>query len=136
MRVLVLEDEQALREQLAERLRAAGYAVDVAANGEDGEFVGLEYPIDAAVVDLGLPDKPGTAVIETWRARGKAFPVLILTARGRWEASSRIARTRVSGSFCGLRLLIARMTSSSESNPRASRVLRRAPSAARTGGAL
>ncbi|MCP5201747.1 MAG: response regulator transcription factor [Gammaproteobacteria bacterium] len=85
MRVLVLEDEQALREQLAERLRAAGYAVDVAANGEDGEFVGLEYPIDAAVVDLGLPDKPGTAVIETWRARGKAFPVLILTARGRWE---------------------------------------------------
>jgi two-component system response regulator PhoP len=85
MRVLVMEDEDALREQLAERLRVAGYAVDVAANGTDGEYVGLEYPIDAAIVDLGLPDKPGTAVIETWRSRGKAFPVLILTARGRWE---------------------------------------------------
>ncbi|MGE0484306.1 MAG: winged helix-turn-helix domain-containing protein [Gammaproteobacteria bacterium] len=85
MRILVMEDEAALREQLAERLRAAGYAVDVATNGADGEYIGLEYPIDAAIVDLGLPDKPGTAVIETWRARGKAFPVLILTARGRWE---------------------------------------------------
>ncbi|MGR8919731.1 MAG: winged helix-turn-helix domain-containing protein [Gammaproteobacteria bacterium] len=85
MRVLVVEDEDALREQLAERLRAEGYAVDTAANGVDGEHVGLEYPVDAAIVDLGLPDKPGTDVIRQWRARQKSFPVLILTARGRWE---------------------------------------------------
>lgn len=85
MRVLVIEDEAALRNQLCERLRAAGYAVDGAATGEEGEFIGLEYPIDAAIVDLGLPDKPGTVIIQSWRKRGKAFPVIILTARGRWE---------------------------------------------------
>lgn len=85
MRILVVEDEDALRGQLAERLRAAGYAVDCAANGEDGEHIGLEYPIDAAIVDLGLPDKSGSSVIAAWRAAQKAFPVLILTARGRWE---------------------------------------------------
>ncbi len=85
MRVLVLEDEPVLREQLATRLREEGYAVDAAANAEDGEYLGLEYPIDAAIVDLGLPDRSGASVIECWRAREKTFPVLILTARGRWE---------------------------------------------------
>lgn len=85
MRILVIEDEPALLEQLTTRLRADGYAVDTAATAEDGEYLGLEYPIDAAIVDLGLPDRPGLSVIETWRANQKAFPVLILTARGRWE---------------------------------------------------
>jgi len=85
MRVLVVEDEPALLDQLCERLRAAGYAVDRAATGEEAEYIGLEYPLDAAIVDLGLPDKPGSAVIRTWRERGKSFPVMILTARGRWE---------------------------------------------------
>ncbi|MEQ8661447.1 MAG: response regulator transcription factor [Gammaproteobacteria bacterium] len=85
MRVLVVEDEPALREQLAERLRSAGYAVDCAANAADAEHIGLEYPIDAAIVDLGLPDRSGSSVIATWRERQKSFPVLILTARGRWE---------------------------------------------------
>ena len=85
MRILVIEDEEALREQLAERLRGAGYAVDLAATGVDGEHIGLEYPLDAAIVDLGLPDRPGGAVIKAWRERGRAFPILILTARGRWE---------------------------------------------------
>lgn len=85
MRVLVVEDEQALREQLAERLRGAGYAVDLAATAVDGEHIGLEYPLDAAIVDLGLPDRPGGSVIKAWRERGRTFPILILTARGRWE---------------------------------------------------
>lgn len=85
MRVAVVEDEERLREQLAELLRDAGYAVDVAANAADGEHIGLEYPIDAAIVDLGLPDRPGSAIIEAWRAQNKSFPILILTARGRWE---------------------------------------------------
>jgi len=85
MRILVIEDEHALREQLGERLRGAGYAVDLAATATDGEHIGLEYPLDAAIVDLGLPDRPGSAVIKTWRARGRDFPILILTARGRWE---------------------------------------------------
>ncbi|MGE0387332.1 MAG: response regulator [Gammaproteobacteria bacterium] len=85
MRVLIVEDEAALRERLTEQLHAHGYAVDVAANGRDGRFAGDEYPIDLAIVDLGLPDTPGVEVIRAWRAGGRKFPILILTARGRWE---------------------------------------------------
>ena len=85
MRILVIEDEDTLRAQLVARLRDAGYAVDQTGSGREGEFFGLEYPVDAAIVDLGLPDRPGTTIIETWRKHKKSFPVLILTARGRWE---------------------------------------------------
>jgi len=63
MRLLVIEDETSLREQLCGQLRAAGYAVDSAANGKDGLVHGREYPIDLAVVDLGLPDISGMEVI-------------------------------------------------------------------------
>lgn len=85
MRVLVIEDETALREQLVTRLRAQGYAVDNAAEGKVGLYLGNEFPIDIAVVDLGLPDMSGTQVIQAWRQGGRRFPVLILTARGRWQ---------------------------------------------------
>lgn len=85
MRVLVLEDEPVLRETLAEKLRESGFVVDSAADGIEGEFAGNEYPIDVAVVDLGLPGRPGLDVIRAWRAGGRAFPILILTARDRWQ---------------------------------------------------
>jgi two-component system response regulator PhoP len=85
MRLLVIEDETSLREQLCRQLRAAGYAVDGAANGRDGLAHGREYPIDLAVVDLGLPDISGMEVIRAWRTNDRRFPVLILTARGRWQ---------------------------------------------------
>ena len=85
MRLLVIEDETSLREQLCGQLRAAGYAVDSAANGKDGLLHGREYPIDLAVVDLGLPDISGMEVIRAWRKNDRRFPVLILTARGRWQ---------------------------------------------------
>ena len=85
MRLLVIEDETSLREQLCGQLRAAGYAVDSAANGQDGLVHGREYPIDLAVVDLGLPDIGGMEVIRAWRKNDRRFPVLILTARGRWQ---------------------------------------------------
>lgn len=85
MRVLIIEDEDQLREQLAASLRAEGYAVDVAADGEEGRYLGKEYPIDVAVVDLGLPKLPGIDVIKSWRGEGRRFPILVLTARGRWE---------------------------------------------------
>jgi two-component system response regulator PhoP len=85
MRLLVIEDENSLREQLCAQLRAAGYAVDSAANGMDGLVHGREYPIDLAVVDLGLPDISGMEVIRAWRKHDRRFPVLILTARGRWQ---------------------------------------------------
>lgn len=85
MRVLIVEDENELRQQLKARLEAEGYAVDTAENGEEGLFVGREYPIDAAVVDIGLPKMSGIEMLRMLRAEDKTFPVLILTARGRWQ---------------------------------------------------
>ncbi|HWR88445.1 MAG TPA: response regulator transcription factor [Acidiferrobacterales bacterium] len=85
MRILVVEDEASLRTQLEAQLRKAGYAVDAAADGEDGFYLGRENPFDLAVVDLGLPKLSGIDVIRRWREAGRTFPVLILTARGRWQ---------------------------------------------------
>lgn len=85
MRILIIEDEAPLLERVAIQLRQQGYAVDTAADGRNGLYLGQEYPLDAAVVDLGLPDLPGIEVIRRWRAAGRHFPVLILTARGRWQ---------------------------------------------------
>jgi len=85
MRVLVIEDESTLREQLIKRLRTEGYAVDAAGDGEEGLFLGDEHPFDLGVVDVGLPRLSGIEVIKELRKRGKRFPILILTARGRWQ---------------------------------------------------
>ncbi len=85
MRILIIEDEAPLLERVADQLREQGYAVDTAADGRNGLYLGQEYPLDAAVVDLGLPDLPGIEVIRRWRAAGRRFPILILTARGRWQ---------------------------------------------------
>jgi two-component system response regulator PhoP len=85
MRVLVVEDEQALREALHRDLTAAGFNVDLAADGEEGLFAGTEYPIDVAVVDLGLPKLSGLELIRRLRAKERHFPILILTARDRWQ---------------------------------------------------
>ena len=85
MRALVLEDEDALRERLVERLTQSGWVVESAADGTDGLWMGEEYPLDVAVVDLGLPGIAGIDVIRRWRAAGRRFPVLILTARDRWQ---------------------------------------------------
>ncbi|MEZ5499740.1 MAG: response regulator transcription factor [Steroidobacteraceae bacterium] len=85
MRVLVIEDEELLREQLRLRLADAGFSVDVAADGEEGLYAGREYPIDVAVIDIGLPKLSGLDVIRKLRSEKKAFPILILTARDRWQ---------------------------------------------------
>ena len=85
MRVLVVEDEMVLREGLRANLAAAGYTVDVAADGEEGLFAGSEYPIDVAIIDLGLPKLPGLDVIRRLRSLGKHYPILVLTARDRWQ---------------------------------------------------
>lgn len=85
MRVLLIEDESALREDIASHLRSLRYAVETAANGRDGLHIGNEYPLDVAIVDIGLPDMSGLEVIHRWREGERAFPVLILTARGRWQ---------------------------------------------------
>jgi two-component system OmpR family response regulator len=85
MRVLVVEDDPDLGRQLTEALTQAGYAVDLAPDGEEGHFLGDTEPYDAAVLDLGLPKMDGVRVLEKWRAAGKDLPVLILTARDRWS---------------------------------------------------
>jgi len=85
MRILVVEDDPDLGRQLVEALTQAGYAVDLAADGEEGHFLGDTEPYDAAVLDLGLPKLDGVRVLERWRNAGKDMPVLILTARDRWS---------------------------------------------------
>ncbi|MEM9668832.1 MAG: response regulator transcription factor [Pseudomonadota bacterium] len=85
MRILVVEDNPDLRRQLADALSQAGYAVDLASDGEDGHFLGDTEPYDAVILDLGLPTMDGVTILERWREDGKNFPVLILTARDRWS---------------------------------------------------
>jgi len=85
MRVLLIEDEPLLREQLVQRLHKEGFAVDATGSGTEGAYLGSEYPIDVAIVDLGLPDMSGIDIIRQWREADLSFPVLILTARSRWE---------------------------------------------------
>ena len=85
MKLLIVEDELALAEQLRARLVREGYAVDVAHNGRDGLHFGSEYDYDAAVIDLGLPMLDGVALIKSLRARQRKVPVLVLTARDGWQ---------------------------------------------------
>jgi two-component system response regulator PhoP len=85
MRILVVEDEAALRDSLKARLTEAGFTVDIARDGDEGLFAGSEYPLDVAIVDLGLPGVPGLEVIRRLRAAGKTYPILILTARDNWQ---------------------------------------------------
>ncbi len=85
MRALIIEDHDELREQLTEQLLAQGYVVDAAPDGDEGLYLASEYPIDVAVIDLGLPGISGLEVIKRVRAEGRDFPILILTARGNWE---------------------------------------------------
>ena len=85
MRLLLVEDEPVLRDQLASRLRKDGYAVDTASDGEEGLFYAIEYPIDLAIIDLGLPKISGIDLITRLRKQGRDVPVLILTARNRWQ---------------------------------------------------
>lgn len=85
MRVLIIEDEQSLRESLASQLLTAGYNVDTASDGEEGLHLGSEYPVDLAVIDLGLPKLPGLEVIKRLRKANRSFPILILTARDQWQ---------------------------------------------------
>lgn len=85
MRVLIVEDDPALRETLGGLLREAGFAVDLSADGREGLFFGAEYPVDLAIIDLGLPEIPGLEVIRRLRAAGRDFPILVLTARADWQ---------------------------------------------------
>ena len=85
MRLLVIEDDATLRETLTTKLKDAGFAIEQAADGKEGLYFALEYPIDLAIIDLGLPEMSGLEIIREVRKQGKSYPILILTARDRWE---------------------------------------------------
>lgn len=85
MRLLLVEDDATLVKTLKPALQRAGFAVDVADNGIDAEFLGNEHLHDVVVLDLGIPERNGLEVLQNWRSMGNAIPVIILTARDAWH---------------------------------------------------
>src|SRR4051812_26738661 len=106
MRLLIVEDEPTLGQQLRNALEGAGYAVDLATDGEEGHFLGSTEQYDAIILDLGLPEIDGLTVLDRWRKEGKTTPVLVLTARDSWS-------DKVAGSMPGPTIM-----SPSRSRPR------------------
>lgn len=85
MRLLLIEDDAELSRNLRKNLEQAGFAVDLADNGIDGEFMGKTEPYDLIILDLGLPQRNGFEVLKNWRHAGLSMLVLILTARDEWH---------------------------------------------------
>ncbi len=85
MRALVVEDEPTLRQQLVIALREQGFAIDESGDGEEGLYLAVTMPVDIAIIDLGLPGRDGLSLIKSLRKQDKDYPVLILTARDRWQ---------------------------------------------------
>ena len=119
MKLLLVEDDADLRSQLVYALTSRGYVVEEADNGEDALYLGQEFPYDLAIVDLGLPKINGVEVIRRWRAEGKKFPVLILTARGDWQ-------DKVEGLEAGADDYLVKPFHIAELNARVNALLRRA----------
>lgn len=119
MRILLVEDDRDLSGALKQQLVVAGFAVDIADNGVDGEFMGTSEPYDAVVLDLGLPQRPGLEVLRHWRAAGNAVPVIVLTARDAWHE-------RVDGFKAGADDYVGKPFHSEELIARLNAVIRRA----------
>ncbi|MGB0723507.1 MAG: response regulator transcription factor [Gammaproteobacteria bacterium] len=85
MRVLLVEDEAPLRQQVREALKERGWTLEETGDGIEALYMGNNYTLDAVILDLGLPGLSGLQVLRQWREEGRDFPVLILTARGRWQ---------------------------------------------------
>ncbi len=85
MRILLVEDDQPLAQEIKTALNRAGYAVELSHDGVDAEFIGNEESFDLIVLDLGLPRRPGLEVLSHWRQNDNNTPVLILTARDSWN---------------------------------------------------
>ena len=118
MRLLIIEDDDTLRETLAKQLGAEGFAVEEAADGREGQYQAIEYPIDLAIIDLGLPEISGIDIIRALRDAGKTYPVLILTARDRWQ-------DKVDGLSAGADDYVVKPFHFEEVNARVSALLRR-----------
>jgi two-component system, OmpR family, response regulator PhoP len=85
MRLLLVEDDPNLSRSLSVQLEQAGYSVEKSTDGREGLYYAREYPVDLAIVDLGLPSMSGVELIKQLRADGKEYPILVLTARDRWQ---------------------------------------------------
>ncbi len=85
MRILVIEDEIKLQNQIRQQLESVGYMIDTCSDGNEGLFFATEYPLDAAIIDIGLPGKSGLEIIKVLREQGSLLPILILTARSGWQ---------------------------------------------------
>lgn len=85
MRILVIEDEIKLQNQIRQQLESVGFMVDTCSDGDEGLFFANEYPLDAAIVDIGLPGKSGLEIVKALREQGSLLPILILTARSSWQ---------------------------------------------------
>ncbi|MDP2715885.1 MULTISPECIES: response regulator transcription factor [unclassified Rheinheimera] len=85
MRLLVVEDESLLAQQIKEQLQQQNFSVDVAVDGDDGWFKLSEYPYDLAIIDIGLPKMDGLTLIRNARQKALKTPIIVLTARGSWQ---------------------------------------------------
>ena len=85
MRILIVEDDLGLNQSLVAQFEGAGYTVDSAADGKEGRYLAEEFAVDLAIIDLGLPELSGVELIRAIRAADKAYPILVLTARDRWQ---------------------------------------------------
>lgn len=85
MRVLVVEDDPRIARDVIETLTGAGYTIDHEGGGEEAWFKGDTEDYGAVILDLGLPGMDGLAILKKWRANGRSFPILVLTARGTWS---------------------------------------------------
>ena len=132
MRVLIVEDEPNLGQQLKSTLEGAGYAIDLATDGEEGHFMGSTENYDAIILDLGLPEIDGLTVLDRWRKEGRTAPVLVLTARDSWS-------DKVAGLDAGADDYVAKPFQSEELIARLRALIRRAAgnaSAEMTAGAV
>ncbi len=125
MRLLIVEDEHLLRQQLVQGLSRHGYVVDDAADGNAGLYQAREFSYDAAIIDLGLPKLDGISLIREVRKLGKTFPILILTARGDWQE-------KVAGLDAGADDYVVKPVQLEEIQARLNALLRRAAGFARS----
>ncbi len=118
MKVLVVEDDVEIARQLETALKASGYVVEMAHDGEEGLYKGQNESFDAVILDLGLPKIDGLTILQQWRAEQRNMPVIILTARDTW-------REKVSGLRAGADDYIAKPFETEEVLARVEALIRR-----------
>lgn len=119
MRLLIVEDEPAIRQQLEDFFSQQKFVINSAADGKEGSYYATEYDFDLAIIDVGLPHVDGISLIKQLRAAGKTYPVLVLTARGHWQ-------DKVNGLEAGADDYLVKPFHAEELKARANALIRRA----------